>query len=216
MENNEKKFNQNEYKKQYGKEHYKSISFRIKPEKVDYIRDFAASRNMSIPNAIIAALEYIDENGIDITPKITDELLGEMTFDESLGSFEGEVEISGQNIYFGISVDDINDKETVDRLISEFKKFISEFDRWDKRIREFAAKSLTDCANDWLQDSLEDGEPFIEITEERFAQRMVLNSIGYDENGFEVYYDDDDMFWGHCILVYGTLENGIEEAQIAG
>ena len=148
--------------------------------------------------------------------KITDELLGEMTFDESLGSFEGEVEISGQNIYFGISVDDINDKETVDRLISEFKKFISEFDRWDKRIREFAAKSLTDCANDWLQDSLEDGEPFIEITEERFAQRMVLNSIGYDENGFDVYYDDDDMFWGHCILVYGTLENGIEEAQIAG
>ena len=148
--------------------------------------------------------------------KITDEILGEMTFDESLGSFEGEVEISGQNIYFGISVDNINDKETVDRLISEFKKFISEFDKWDKRIREFAAKSLTDCANDWLQDSLEDGEPFIEITEERFAQRMVLNSIGYDENGFDVYYDDDDMFWGHCILVYGTLENGIEEAQIAG
>ncbi len=146
--------------------------------------------------------------------KITDEILGEMTVDE--GDIEGEVEISGQNIYFGISVDDINDKETVDRLISEFKKFISEFDKWDKRIREFAAKSLTDCANDWLQDSLEDGEPFIEITEERFAQRMVLNSIGYDENGFDVYYDDDDMFWGHCILVYGTLENGIEEAQIAG
>ena len=146
--------------------------------------------------------------------KITDEILGEMTVDE--GDIEGEVEISGQNIYFGISVDDINDKETVDRLISEFKKFISEFDKWDKRIREFAAKSLTDCANDWLQDSLEDGEPFIEITEEKFAERMVLNSIGYDENGFDVYYDDDDMFWGHCILVYGTLENGIEEAQIAG
>ena len=146
--------------------------------------------------------------------KITDEILGEMTVDE--GDIEGEVEISGQNIYFGISVDDINDKETVDRLISEFKKFISEFDKWDKRIREFAAKSLTDCANDWLQDSLEDGEPFIEITEEKFAERMVLNSIGFDENGFDVYYDDDDMFWGHCILVYGTLENGIEEAQIAG
>ena len=146
--------------------------------------------------------------------KITDEILGEMTVDE--GDIEGEVEISGQNIYFGISVDDINDKETVDRLISEFKKFISEFDKWDKRIREFAAKSLTDCANDWLQDSLEDGEEFVEITEEKFAERMVLNSIGYDENGFDVYYDDDDMFWGHCILVYGTLENGIEEAQIAG
>ena len=148
--------------------------------------------------------------------KITDEILGEMTFDESLGSFEGEVEISGQNIYFGISVDNINDKETVDRLISEFKKFISEFDKWDKRIREFSAEKLTDNANDWLQDSLEDDEEFVEITEEKFAERMVLNSIGFDENGFEVFYDDDDMFWGHSILVYGTLENGIEEAEIAG
>ena len=148
--------------------------------------------------------------------KITDELLGEMTFDESLGSFEGEVEISGQNIYFGISVDNINDKETVDRLISEFKKFISEFDKWDKRIREFSAEKLTDNANDWLQDSLEDDEEFVEITEEKFAERMVLNSIGFDENGFEVFYDDDDMFWGHSILVDGTLENGMEQAYIAG
>ena len=148
--------------------------------------------------------------------KITDEILGEMTFDESLGSFEGEVEISGQNIYFGISVDNINDKETVDRLISEFKKFISEFDKWDKRIREFSAEKLTDNANDWLQDSLEDDEEFVEITKEKFAERMVLNSIGFDENGFEVFYDDDDMFWGHSILVDGTLENGIEQAYIAG
>ena len=148
--------------------------------------------------------------------KITDEILGEMTFDESLGSFEGEVEISGQNIYFGISVDNINDKETVDRLISEFKKFISEFDKWDKRIREFSAEKLTDNANDWLQDSPEDDEEFVEITEEKFAERMVLNSIGFDENGFEVFYDDDDMFWGHSILVDGTLENGIEQAYIAG
>ena len=146
--------------------------------------------------------------------KITDEMLCEMTVDE--GDIEGEVEISGQNIYFGISVDDINDKETVDRLISEFKKFISEFDKWDKRIREFSAEKLTDNANDWLQDSLEDDEEFVEITEEKFAERMVLNSIGFDENGFEVFYDDDDMFWGHSILVDGTLENGIEQAYIAG
>ena len=146
--------------------------------------------------------------------KITDEILGEMTVDE--GDIEGEVEISGQNIYFGISVDDINDKETVDRLISEFKKFISEFDKWDKRIREFSAEKLTDNANDWLQDSLEDDEEFIEITEEQFAERMVLNSMGFDENGFDVYYDDDDMFWGHCIWAYGTLENGVKDASIAG
>ena len=146
--------------------------------------------------------------------KITDELLGEMNVDG--GDIEGEVEINGQKIYFGISVDDINDKETVERLISKFKKFIADFDKWDKEIRAFSAKKLTDNANDWLQDSLEDDEEFVEITEERFAERMVLNSIGFDENGFEVFYDDDDMFWGHSILVDGTLENGMEQAYIAG
>ena len=148
--------------------------------------------------------------------KITDEILGEMTFDESLGSFEGEILINGENVDFGISVDDINDKESVEKLISRFKKFISEFDKWDKDIREFSAEKLTDNANDWLRDSLEDDEEFVEITEEKFAERMVLNSIGFDENGFEVFYDDDDMFWGHSILVDGTLENGIEQAYIAG
>ena len=146
--------------------------------------------------------------------KITDELLGEMNVDG--GDIEGEVEINGQKIYFGITVDEISGEKSAEELISEFKKFIADFDKWDKEIRAFAAKALTDNANDWLQDSLEDDEEFVGITEEKFAERMVLNSMGFDENGFDVYYDDDDMFWGHCIWVYGTLENGIKDASIAG
>ena len=145
---------------------------------------------------------------------ITDEILGEMNVDG--GDIEGEVEINGQKIYFGITVDDTDDKETVEKLISKFRKFIADFDKWDKEIRAFSAEKLTDNANDWLQDSLEDDEEFVEITKEQFAERMVLNSIGFDENGFDVYYDDDDMFWGHCIWAYGTLEIGIQDATIAG
>ena len=145
---------------------------------------------------------------------ITDEILGEMNVDG--GDIEGEVEINGRKIYFGITVDEISGEKSAEELISEFKKFIVDFDKWDKEIRAFAAKALTDNANDWLQDSLEDDEEFVEITKEKFAERMVLNSIGFDENGFEVFYDDDDMFWGHSILVDGTLENGIEQAYIAG
>ena len=145
---------------------------------------------------------------------ITDEILGEMNVDG--GDIEGEVEINGRKIYFGITVDEISGEKSAEELISEFKKFIVDFDKWDKEIRAFAAKALTDNANDWLQDSLEDDEEFIEITEEQFAERMVLNSMGFDENGFDVYYDDDDMFWGHCIWAYGTLENGVKDASIAG
>lgn len=68
MKNNEKKFNQKEYINQYQKSHYKTVSFHIIPEKADYIKNFATSRNMTISAAILAALQYIDENRIDITP----------------------------------------------------------------------------------------------------------------------------------------------------
>lgn len=148
--------------------------------------------------------------------KLKDEILGEMTVDENDDYIEGKVEINNREIYFGIYVDDVNDKDNTDKVIGEFKKFISEFDKWDKDIREYAAKTMTENANDWLRDSLEEGEEFVEITEKKFAERMILNSISYDENGFEVFYDDDDMFWGHSIVVDGTLNNGMENAYIAG
>ena len=68
MENNNKKFNQKAYIQQYQKDNYKQITFRTKPEKADYIKTFATSRNMTLSAAIIAALQYIDDNNIDITP----------------------------------------------------------------------------------------------------------------------------------------------------
>ena len=36
------------------------------------------------------------------------------------------------------------------------------------------------------------------------------------EGDFTAYFDDDDMFWGHTVEVCGSLENGIESANIAG
>lgn len=34
------------------------------------------------------------------------------------------------------------------------------------------------------------------------------------ESCFEIYYHDDDMFFGHVIIVSGSLENGIDDGQI--
>ena len=56
-----------------------------------------------------------------------------------------------------------------------------------------------------------------EITPERFAQRMSITSIIlFEEERFCIYFDDDDMFWGHAIAVYGNLNGELEEATIEG
>ena len=55
------------------------------------------------------------------------------------------------------------------------------------------------------------------ITEEEFAQRVTLSELSLTYEGdFTAYFDDDDMFWGHTVEVCGSLENGIESANIAG
>lgn len=55
------------------------------------------------------------------------------------------------------------------------------------------------------------------ITEEGFAQRLDLTSIALNPDGpFSAYFDDDDMFCGHCVVVYGTLVDGVTSAVTAG
>lgn len=73
MQNNDKKkeknFDATAYKNQWAKEHdYKQINLKVKQCNAEYIKNFADMRNMSVSGAILAALQYIDDNGIDITP----------------------------------------------------------------------------------------------------------------------------------------------------
>ena len=97
------------------------------------------------------------------------------------------------------------------------KRFISELDARDSELRRFSAESLTELANDWLADSVEDDEEMQEITEADFAQRIDLHEIAVDAEGsYTVYYGDDEMFWGHSIEVCGTFDEGIESAEMVG
>ena len=81
-------------------------------------------------------------------------------------------------------------------------------------MRVSAARELTDLACEW-RESADDAVP--EITEESFARRIELRSITMDEDGsFSAFFDDDDMFFGHCVVAYGTLTNGVTSANVEG
>ena len=144
---------------------------------------------------------------------LNDEELGELSLDKDLDMFEGEVLWRGEQICLSLEVDAANEDTWADARRA-MKTMLADQERWDRDMRAFAACELTELACEWRESA---GEEVPEITEEGFAQRIELRSIAMDPDGsFSAYFDDDDMFFGHCITVYGTLADGVTAANMEG
>lgn len=144
---------------------------------------------------------------------LNDEELGELSLDKDLDMFEGGISWRGEDIDISLEVDS-SSEDTWTAAVAAMKQMVTDQDRWDRDMRAFAARELTELACDWRESADEDVP---EITEESFAQRIELTSIAMDPDGsFSAYFDDDDMFFGHCVVVYGTLEGGVSSAVMAG
>ena len=144
---------------------------------------------------------------------LNDEELGELSLDKDLDMFEGGISWRGEDIDISLEVDS-SSEDTWTAAVAAMKQMMTDQDRWDRDMRAFAARELTELACDWRESADEDVP---EITEESFAQRIELTSIAMDPEGsFSTYFDDDEMFFGHCVVVYGTLEDGVSSAVMAG
>ena len=144
---------------------------------------------------------------------VVDEVLGELTLDKDLDMFEGEVLWRGEQICVSLEVDEVNEGTWADARRA-MKEMLTEQDRWDGDMRASAARELTELACEWRESA---DEEVPEITEESFARRIELRSITMDADGsFSAYFDDDDMFFGHCVTVYGTLADGVTAANMEG
>ena len=144
---------------------------------------------------------------------VVDEVLGELTLNKDLDMFEGEVLWRGEQICVSLEVDAANEGTWADARRA-MKAMLAEQDRWDGDMRASAARELTELACEWRESA---DEEVPEITEESFARRIELRSIAMDADGsFSAYFDDDDMFFGHCVTVYGTLADGVTAANMEG
>ena len=144
---------------------------------------------------------------------VVDEVLGELTLDKDLDMFEGEVLWRGEQICVSLEVDAANEDTWADARRA-MKTMLADQERWDRDMRAFAARELTELACEW-RDSADEDVP--EITEESFARRIELRSIVMEVDGsFSAYFDDDDMFFGHCVTAYGTLADGVTAANMEG
>lgn len=143
---------------------------------------------------------------------IEDEQCGTFSLERQFSWFSGEVDWLGEDCNVSLETDEEGGK-TAEKALKSFHKIYEDLENWDQKFKEFAAEKLTDLANDWLE---EDGE-VKEITKEDFAERIWISEMTITPDGnFEAYYFDDDLFWGHIIIVSGNITTGLEDAVIAG
>lgn len=143
---------------------------------------------------------------------LQDDVLGELTYDKQIKSFEGNIAWLGDKVHISLYVDKDN-KSGITKAKKALKTMVSEQEKWDADLRSFAAQKLTKLACEWAESDDETSE----ITEESFAKRISLSSICMISGGsFSAYFDDDDLFFGHCITVCGSLKKGIVSVDMEG
>ena len=140
--------------------------------------------------------------------------LGSFALDREFSWFEGIVNWNGVEAHVYLETDE-EDGDTAKQAMKVLKRVVDNIVENDIKYREFAAEELTELANEWMDASDEiDTE---EITKEIFMKRMEMSEIMVSSNGsLSLFYDDDDMFWGHVIEIEVDPSGEIISAQIAG
>ena len=143
---------------------------------------------------------------------LQDDVLGELTYDKLLKSFEGNIAWLRGKIHISLYVDKDN-KSGITKAKKLLKTMVLEQEKWDADLRNFAAKELTKLACEWAESE----EEAALITEESFAKRISLSLIWVTSGAsFSACFDDDELFFGHSIIVSGSLKKGIIPANIEG
>lgn len=134
-----------------------------------------------------------------------DPLLGEFTLNRSIDLYCGPGEWQGKKIKLYLS-------EYDDELLDTARALWKNQQEWNKRIQDYAVDRLLKLKNEnWLDDEEQ------EVSTENFKKRMTIETVSIKPGGnFEFCYDDGDLFWGHAIVVTGSLADGLRDADIYG
>lgn len=135
--------------------------------------------------------------------------MGEFTLNRSYNWFEGQVVWLGEQA--SVLVDIEEGASDAPELFAKLDAMVADAAGWDAKVRDFAADELLENANDWCED---EGE---EITRLDFMHRIGTPSIHLCADGSgDFSFGDDDMFYGHVIVVGFEADGEFSEAVIEG
>jgi hypothetical protein len=129
-------------------------------------------------------------------------ILGDITQED--GDGVARVSYEGRKIDIRIIADEIPYDATVDVASS----VVQNLKNLDAKAKRIAATELTDTYNNgWNEydEVQEDGtlkdvvNP--KLTPDEFVTKLTLNAVNVTGNMLAFFYDDEDMFWGHSVIV---------------
>lgn len=140
------------------------------------------------------------------------EILGTLKFDEKMEYYKTKCKIGNQNINITIDL----------TYPTELKKNLKKVDKlmstcfYEKALMKMS-KPMVKLKNDvWLEE-YDDGQEEQPITAEQLLKRIKIETIAFnDECGAEIYCDDDDIFWGHTIIISTNSRGTYQDATLAG
>lgn len=133
--------------------------------------------------------------------------LGKFTLNRSVGVLQAEIEFMGHSAQLCFDKDE--DRAACARTA---RSVLDTLVALDEKARNLAADKLLELANEWAADADED-----EVSREDFISRMTLETIDVAENeNFNLWYNDGELFFGHVIHVSGSLSDGVTDAQMEG
>jgi hypothetical protein len=138
-----------------------------------------------------------------------DPMFGTFTLDRRINWFSGKGVWNGTPVKIHLDGKETNEAQAA--LKTARALWQSQGD-WDQRVRDYAVRQLLARKNDdWL------GEGEEEVSPEQFKARMKLQSITVrQDDEFEFFHDDGDLFWGHAIQISGSLSKGLTGADTPG
>ena len=205
---------------EYAKRFEKGSIYRVKAR--DWCGTPTQDRHLYVTEVLAdrVASPILEQIWADYTKPVLleDDVLGTLVLDREFSVFDGNCQWMGSSVCFSLSID-INKRGTWTRAVNVMRQLVSEQVSWDASLKQMAANKLTAQANEWLADNDQtDRKPQIEpITEDEFAQRILLTEFTVSPGGrFTAWYEDDDMFGGHVITVYASIKKGPIGAEMQG
>ena len=143
-------------------------------------------------------------------PDFVDADLGRFVADRHLpDNFKGTATWMGEPLELTLSTQSRD--ELPDRAATA-KALLKNAQRWQAEADKKIVENLYQL---WVDVWRPEGTPI--LSKEAFADRLTTPALTiYEDGAFEMEFGDGDLFAGHWILVPGSLDEGIEDADIAG
>ena len=130
-------------------------------------------------------------------------------------SYEGTVVLNGEELGVSIILEDESETEKIEQLMNTL---FGGIDTLLPKAKECIAEEFLELYNDnWRFGDDDENDPDKpELTKEEFMENLSLQSFLFFSEEVKVFFDDNDMFFGHSLIASDFDGENFNYAQMFG